>query len=69
MTVSPELAESCWYKSSFSGGQGGNCVEVADVASGKLVRDSTRPAGSVLHFTAGEWAAFVGNVRNGALGG
>lgn len=29
------------------------------------VRDSTNPDGRVLSFTAAEWDAFIGGVRNG----
>ncbi|MDX3074774.1 DUF397 domain-containing protein [Streptomyces sp. MI02-7b] len=49
-----------WFKSSHSGGEGGECVEVA-VAPGTVhVRDSKDPDGPALHFTSAEWAAFVG---------
>lgn len=56
-----------WRKSSFSGNQqDSDCVEVAELADGgHLVRDSKRPAGGTLTFTAGEWAAFVKGVRAG----
>ncbi|WP_436761288.1 DUF397 domain-containing protein [Streptosporangium sp. V21-05] len=45
---------------------GGNCVEVAGLSGGRAaVRDSKDPSGPALVFTRGEWAAFVGGVRNG----
>jgi hypothetical protein len=54
-----------WVKSSLSHANG-NCVEVAGL-SGDLIkiRDSKRPEGPVLRFTAVEWDAFVGDIRNG----
>ena len=59
-----------WRKSSYSGNQGGNCVEVAELPDGgAAVRDSKDPDGPVLHFTAAEWAAFVAGVRDGEFGG
>lgn len=54
-----------WIKSSLSG-YNGNCVEVTGLTSDNIrVRDSKRPRGAVLNFTAAEWDAFVGGVRNG----
>ncbi|MEU1618628.1 DUF397 domain-containing protein [Streptomyces sp. NPDC005722] len=51
-----------WFKSSHSGGEGGECVEVA-VGQGIVhVRDSKDPDGPGLDFTSAEWAAFVGFV-------
>ncbi len=59
-----------WRKSSHSGNQGGNCVEVAKLPDGgAAVRDSKDPDGPVLHFTAAEWTAFVSGVRDGEFGG
>ena len=61
-----ELREVTWRKSSRSGPQGGNCVEVAYLPGGRVaVRDSRRPAGPALVFTPAEWAAFVGGARDG----
>jgi len=58
-------AGSSWVKSSLSFSNS-NCVEVAGMAEGEIgVRDSKDPAGPVLHFTSGEWHAFLGGVRNG----
>jgi hypothetical protein len=67
MTDIAKVSEVLWYKSSFSGNQGGNCVEVADLPQGKLVRDSKRPEGAMLRFSAGEWASFVASVRSGEV--
>jgi len=54
-----------WRKSSRSGG-GDNCVEVALAVDSTVgVRDSKNPTGPVLEFTAAEWGAFTGGVRDG----
>ncbi|MEV7971082.1 DUF397 domain-containing protein [Sphaerisporangium sp. NPDC088356] len=38
-----------WYKSSYSGGNGGSCVEVAGLAGDRIaVRDSKNPSGPIL---------------------
>ncbi len=53
-----------WHKSSYSNGNGGACVEVADLPDGgRAVRDSKDPTGPVLMFTPAEWAAFTAGVR------
>lgn len=49
-----------WRKSSRSGSNGGNCVEVADNRPGRvLVRDSKDTGGPTLAFSPGAWHAFV----------
>ena len=58
-----------WVKSSQSYANG-NCVEVASFPGSAVgVRDSRKAAGPVLRFTAGEWHAFLGSVRNGEFDG
>ncbi|WP_033429494.1 DUF397 domain-containing protein [Saccharothrix syringae] len=56
-----------WKKSSFSEG-GGECVEVAMVSGGVLVRDSKNPNGPELWFTSLEWIAFLYGVLAGEFG-
>jgi hypothetical protein len=53
-----------WRKSSYSGSNGGNCVEVAseDVI---LVRDTTDRDGFTLTVPADAWRALVQSVRRG----
>jgi hypothetical protein len=54
-----------WRKSSYSGGNGGACVEVA-TTDHVLVRDSKNPDGPRLAFGRDAWAAFAVKVKTGA---
>ncbi|MEU4076350.1 DUF397 domain-containing protein [Streptomyces venezuelae] len=49
-----------WFKSSYSGAEGGECVEVAASTSQVLVRDSKDKSGPVLRLAPQGWATFVG---------
>jgi hypothetical protein len=58
------LSDLRWRKSARSGGNGGECVEVADNLPGLVaVRDSKDPAGPVLTFTPAAWTAFLHTTR------
>ncbi|GAA2413012.1 DUF397 domain-containing protein [Streptomyces glaucosporus] len=49
-----------WFKSSHSGSDGGDCVEVAAGRDAVYVRDSKAAGdGPVLRVGRDEWAAFV----------
>jgi hypothetical protein len=62
--VTPEnLPRYQWRKSTYT--LKGACVEVAFVGRSVLLRDSKRPSGAVLEFSAEEWTAFLEGVRNG----
>lgn len=64
-----ELPGVHWRKSSRSGPQGGNCVELADLADGQVaVRNSRFPDGPALVFTSAEWDAFLGGAKDGEFG-
>ena len=52
-----------WRKSTYSGNNGGQCVEVGNAASGVVVRDTTDRAGMLLTFSAGAWRALLAEVR------
>ncbi|MFW6691781.1 DUF397 domain-containing protein [Streptomyces sp. MAR4 CNX-425] len=54
---------SSWRKSSYSGGSGGSCVEVADGQPAVPVRDSKDPHGPALVFTGEAWRSFVAAVK------
>ncbi|MGW4639275.1 DUF397 domain-containing protein [Sphaerisporangium sp. NPDC004334] len=62
-----ELAHLSWRKSSYSSGNGGDCVEVASLPAGMAVRDSKNPAGPTLRFSCGEWRTFVHSLRTSEL--
>ncbi|MGW9658036.1 DUF397 domain-containing protein [Streptomyces albidoflavus] len=57
----PDLTQAHWTKSSHSGHDGGNCLELALAISGFApVRDSKHTdGGPVIPFTRPAWAAFV----------
>jgi hypothetical protein len=57
-----------WRKSSYSGGDNQNCVEVADSFPGPVpVRDSKAPHGPALLFAPSAFSAFVTAVKGGEL--
>lgn len=51
-----------WRKSSYSGSNGGQCVEVA-TAEGVMVRDTTDCDGVTLEFNAEAWSAFAASLK------
>ncbi|MFF4979839.1 DUF397 domain-containing protein [Streptomyces sp. NPDC001046] len=55
----PERAHLAWFKSSYSGNEGGACLEVAAAPGAVHVRDSKDPARAQLAFRRREWDAFV----------
>jgi hypothetical protein len=52
-----------WRKSSYSGSNSGNCVEVAGDGRRVLVRDSKNTAGATLKFSAGTWRKFADQAK------
>ncbi|WP_405787747.1 DUF397 domain-containing protein [Streptomyces sp. NBC_01367] len=74
MTSKPEydLSKATWHKSSYSAGDGGNCLEMATwrksthsrARGGDTVpvRDSKQPEGPHVVFHAQAWARFVGSL-------
>ena len=62
------LDDVTWRKSSYSGSNGGNCVEIAVLPDHSLaVRDSKDPDGPKLTFTRTEWRTFTTALGTGAL--
>ncbi|NEA61616.1 DUF397 domain-containing protein [Streptomyces sp. SID12488] len=53
-----------WFKSSYSGGSGTECVECAWMANGTLIRDSKRVGGPVIAVRGQAWQLFIGALRN-----
>ncbi|MDV5145258.1 DUF397 domain-containing protein [Streptomyces sp. SBC-4] len=57
-----------WRKSSYSGSDGGECVEVADLTAHIAVRDSKHPEGPAFRTTPAAFAAFVSAAAEGRIG-
>ncbi|MEV7090824.1 DUF397 domain-containing protein [Streptomyces sp. NPDC093085] len=72
MALTPDPSRTKWVKSSYSNGEGAECVEWAPEyarATGDfLVRDSKNPDGPVLGFPVGPFASFVAGVKAGEFG-
>ncbi|MEU0480063.1 DUF397 domain-containing protein [Streptosporangium sp. NPDC006013] len=61
-----DLSNAVWRKSSRSGPNGGQCVEVAaNLPDAVAVRDSKDPDGAKLLFTPAQWRSFVGGIKSG----
>ncbi|MFB7554485.1 DUF397 domain-containing protein [Streptomyces brevispora] len=52
-------AGPAWFKSSYSAGNGGDCVEVATADTSVHIRDSKRTDGPVLSVGSRGWKQFV----------
>jgi hypothetical protein len=52
-----------WRKSSYSGTNGGDCVEAADMGGRILVRDTTDRGGVVLSISPDAWCRFTDVLR------
>jgi hypothetical protein len=63
-----DVTRAMWRKSSYSSGNGGNCVEVSTGADTVAVRDSKDVTGPELDFTGQAWLAFVRGIKNGEFG-
>jgi hypothetical protein len=48
-----------WRKSTYSGADGGECVEVAAATGIVMVRDTANPDGDMLSVPADAWRALV----------
>ncbi|GGK98566.1 hypothetical protein Sme01_62310 [Sphaerisporangium melleum] len=58
--LNADLSTAEWRKSTHSGSEGGNCVEVAVNLPGVVaVRDSKRGDGPALIVTAAAWRSFI----------
>ncbi|MGH3125957.1 MAG: DUF397 domain-containing protein [Streptosporangiaceae bacterium] len=70
-----DLSQAAWRKSSYSGGNGGQCVEVATIPGHPAqtdricaVRDSTKPGGPALAFGPEPWQQFTAKIKAGKTG-
>lgn len=59
----PDTTALRWRKSTRSGGQGGQCVEVATANTTWYVRDSKAPDDGLLTVDRTAWQAFVHSVK------
>ncbi|MFD5776642.1 MULTISPECIES: DUF397 domain-containing protein [Streptomyces] len=58
-------SQTIWFKSSYSGGSGTECVECAHTDGGTLIRDSKRMEGPIIHVTTEPWTSFVRSLAEG----
>ena len=58
-----QLDGCTWRKSSYSGSNGGNCIEVTAAPGAVAVRDSNDPHGPVLTFGRQDWKRFADQVK------
>jgi hypothetical protein len=54
---------SAWRKSSYSGSNGGACIEVGTAGPVVAVRDSQDQAGPQLAFAANTWKSFTDHLK------
>lgn len=52
-----------WFKSSYSGGQGGECLEVAPTPTTIHIRDSKTPEAPTLQLPPATWTTFLNSLR------
>ncbi|NYV74877.1 DUF397 domain-containing protein [Streptomyces sp. UH6] len=62
-TERSEVRSLRWFKSSYSGGAGGECIEVAPTPAIIHIRDSKAPAHGTLIVHPCAWSAFLGLAR------
>ncbi|UUY48838.1 DUF397 domain-containing protein [Streptomyces yangpuensis] len=63
-TSGTDLSKAVWRTSTYTNGDNGDCVEVADGLTGVVpVRDSKRPDGGVVMIGAAAWGPFVAALK------
>lgn len=55
----PPVPERAWFKSSYSSGEGGECVEVATAGGSVHVRDSKALAGPIVRVSPAAWSGLI----------
>lgn len=61
-----DVTGALWRKSSYSGSNGGTCIEVGTAGPAVAVRDSKDPDGPRLGFAADKWKAFAEQLKAAA---
>lgn len=59
-----ETVNDSWRKSTYSTGNGGDCVEIGNAPGDVLIRDTKNRDGHVMRVPASEWNRFVGVLNN-----
>ena len=68
MSETHDLSRASWFKSSYSNGQGGACVEVASNLPGIVaVRDSKDRGGPQLAVPDQAWSQFTQAIKHGTF--
>lgn len=63
-----DIDGAIFRKSSYSGSNGGGCVEIASNLPGVIaIRDSKDPGGPALLFSPDEWKAFLAGITGGEI--
>ncbi|MEU0485196.1 DUF397 domain-containing protein [Streptosporangium sp. NPDC006013] len=64
--LNQELHSANWRKSSLSGSDGSNCVEITNLSNNhRAIRDSKNPTGPALILTPRQWTTFITTIKNG----
>ncbi|MFI5616871.1 DUF397 domain-containing protein [Streptomyces sp. NPDC051567] len=63
--VSPAIGSTAWIKSSYSGAEYSECVEVLFLPGSTALRDSKQPTESMILFGKGAWRTFLEELQNG----
>ena len=59
-----DLTSAAWRRSSYTGSNGGNCVEVAfSLTDAVAVRDSKNPGAGTLVLAPGAWRALIDSIK------
>ncbi|MGC5015939.1 DUF397 domain-containing protein [Streptosporangium sp. DT93] len=66
--LTKELHSAHWRKSTLSGDDGSDCVEIANLSGNhRAIRDSKNPTGPALILTPTQWTAFLRHVKNNTV--
>ncbi|MFJ9706997.1 DUF397 domain-containing protein [Streptomyces sp. NPDC101234] len=54
-----------WFKSSFSGGSGTECIECTHAGNDTLLRDSKQGDGPIMTVASHAWRSFIESLHRG----